>query len=105
LVLTVILEVIGTVILSVAVVRKRMTNRWFDRWKERIARRKYQSHWRYQALRFIQKTQYPFEDVRDTMTAVVQSSPIIFGPSTWLPGFMARDFGLAFYALAHLYER
>jgi hypothetical protein len=31
--------------------------------------------------------------------------PGVFGASTWLPQFMTRDFGLAFYALAHLYER
>jgi hypothetical protein len=97
--------VIATIILYIAVVRKKTTNRWFARWKERIARRKYQRHWRYQALRFVQKTQYPLEDVRDTITTVVQQNPGVFKASSWLPGFMARDFGLAFYALAHLYER
>jgi hypothetical protein len=100
-----IVEVIATVIFYVAVVRKKTTNRWFDRWKERIARRKYQRRWRYQALRFLQKTQYPLEDVRTTVTAVLQQNPGVFKASTWLPGFLARDFGLAFYALAHLYER
>jgi hypothetical protein len=103
--LTMIGGVIAVVILYFAVVRKKTTNRWFDRWKERIARRKYQRRWRYQALRFLQKTQYPLEDVRNTVTAVVQQNPGVFGVSTWLPAFMARDFGLAFYALAHLYER
>ena len=103
--LTVIVGVIATVILYVAVVRKKTTNRWFARWKERIARRKYQRHWRFQALLFIQKTQYPLEDVRNTVTAVLQQNPGVFKASTWLPDFMARDFGLAFYALAHLYER
>jgi hypothetical protein len=103
--LAVIAEVIPTVILYVAVLRKKTTNRWFARWKERIARRKYQDHWRYQALRFVQKTQYPLEDVRNTVTAVVRQNPGVFGASAWLPAFMARDFGLAFYALAHLYVR
>ncbi len=103
--LTLIMGVIATVILYFAVVRKKTTNRWFARWKERIARRKYQRHWRYQALRFVQKTQYPLEDVRDTITAVVRQNPGVFAAGTWLPAFMARDFGLAFYALAHLYVR
>ncbi len=53
----------------------------------------------------MQKTQYPLEDVRNTITAVLQQNPGVFGVSTWLPDFMARDFGLAFYALAHLYVR
>jgi hypothetical protein len=53
----------------------------------------------------VQKTQYPLEDVRNTITTVVQQDPGVFRASSWLPGFMARDFGLAFYALAHLYER
>ena len=99
------LAVIATVILYFAVVRKKTTNRWFARWQERIARRKYQRHWRYQALRFVQKTQYPLEDVRNTITAVVQQNPGVFRASTWLPDFMARDFGLAFFALAHSYVR
>jgi hypothetical protein len=99
-----ILGVIATVILFIAVVRKR-TNRWSARRRERIARRKYQRYWRYQALRFVQKTQYPLEDVRNTITTVVQQDPGVFRASSWLPGFMARDFGLTFYALAHLYER
>jgi hypothetical protein len=99
-----ILGLIATVILFIAVVRKR-TNRWSARRRERIARRKYQRHWRYQALRFVQKTQYPLEEVRNTITTVVQQNPGVFRASSWLPGFMARDFGLAFYALAHLYER
>jgi hypothetical protein len=102
---TLIVAVLATVILYVAVVRKKTTNRWFDRWKERIARRKYQRHWRYQALRFVRKTQCSLEDVRNTVTAALQQNPGVFTASTWLPDFMARDFGLAFYALAHLYER
>ena len=103
--LAVIVEVIASVILYFAVVRKKMRNRWFAPWKKRIARREYQRRWRYQALRFLQKTQYPFEDVRNTVTAVVRRNPGVFKASSWLPEFLARDFGLAFYALAHLYER
>jgi hypothetical protein len=102
---TLMVLIISWVILYFAVVRKKTTNRWFARRHERIARKKYQRHWRYQALRFVQKTQYPLEDVRDAITAVVQGNPGVFRASTWLPGFMARDFGLAFYALAHLYVR
>jgi hypothetical protein len=56
-------------------------------------------------MRFVQKTQYPLEDVRNTITAVVRDNPGVLKASTWLPDFMARDFGLAFFALAHLYVR
>jgi len=102
---TVISVIIFSITLYVVVLRKKFTNRWFERRRERIARRKYQRHWRYQTLRFVQKTQYPLEDVRNAIAAVVQRNPGVFGPSTWLPGFLARDFGLAFDALAHLYVR
>ncbi len=104
LILSVIVEVIGLVVFYNVVLRKKTTNRWFARWQERIARRKYQLHWRHQALRFLQKMQYSLEDVRDNITAVVQQNPGIYGVSTWLPDFMARDSGLALYSLAHLYE-
>ncbi len=97
--------VIVTVALYIAVIRKKTTIRWFARWPERIARRKYQRRWRYQVLRFLQKTQYPLEEVRDTIRAHVRQNPGVFGASTWLPDFMSSDFGLAFYALAHSYER
>ncbi len=102
---TLVVVVLAAIIFYIAVVRTRTTNRWFDRWKKRIARRKYRRHWRYQALRFVQETQYPLEDVRNTVAAVVQQNPDVFTASSWLPEFLARDFGLAFYALAHLYER
>ncbi len=103
--LTVISIIISSIILYVVVLRKKFTNRWFERRRERIARRKYKRHWRQQTLRFLQKTQYSLEDVRNAITAAAQQKPGVFGASTWLPGFLARDFGLAFYALAHSYER
>jgi hypothetical protein len=104
LIVTVIVGVIATVVLYITVVRRK-SKRWYARWQERIARRKYQRRWRYQALRFVQKTQYPLEDIRNTITDLVRQNPGLFGASTWLPAYMERDFGLAFYALAYLYVR
>jgi hypothetical protein len=95
----------GTVAFCLAYLRKRTTDRWFARRRQRIALRKYRRHWRGQTLRFLQDTQYPLDDIRATITAAVQQHPGVFAASTWLPGFLSQDFGLAFYSLAHSYMR
>jgi hypothetical protein len=85
--------------------RGKTTNPWFLRRRERLAVRKYQKHWRGQTLRFVQNTQYQLEEIQPAIAAAVQYNPGMFTASTWLPGLLPHDYGLAFYTLAHLHVR